>query len=72
MILCADTKALWTILGMGPNGTYPCPLCEIHKDDMIIPKDNRDAAPFRTFNGVMHNFNENMRQVHLTVACSIF
>ncbi|XP_063678904.1 uncharacterized protein LOC134814667 [Bolinopsis microptera] len=61
MILCADTKALWAMLGMGSNGTFPCPLCEVHKDLMQVPRSQRALCKPRTFAGIMQNFDANMR-----------
>ena len=61
LILSADTKALWSVLGMGSNGTYPCPFCEIDKLSMQSPRHGRHPSKPRTFQDIMAYFNENMR-----------
>ena len=63
LLLCADTKALWAVFGMGPNGTYPCPFCEIDKNLMQLPRHQRHPSKPRTFKEIMAYFNENMRSV---------
>jgi hypothetical protein len=64
-ILCADTKALWTVLGMGHNGSYPCILCQIKNEEMNVPRNLRDPAFMRTFESITGNSTANLRYVFM-------